>query len=201
MLTIYRIDFDWFDPRSYVLVLKGGNSTKAVPPGTTAKRELGSSDRITVPKQRKRVSITQTPAMRLERQGQTGRATSCKAPDLHRGSTSRGCSTAGRSGFGSRVKGSCRNPALFAGAGCVVRTEVSQPRRGLPCSRSAGRASHDSGRPAVSCRVEATSGADRPRNHPQPGPPCPASVSARVLVSEPERVSRSPAPPHPHARS
>ncbi|WP_304617934.1 hypothetical protein [Paracoccus sp. (in: a-proteobacteria)] len=84
VLNIYRIYYNWFDPRSYVSELNENDATQAVPPGTVAKRVPGSSDRITIPKQRKRVSIKQTPAMRLGLQGRAGSATPCKAPDLHR---------------------------------------------------------------------------------------------------------------------
>lgn len=84
VLNIYRIYYNWFDPRSYVSELDENDATQAVPPGTVAKCFPGSSDRITIPKQRKRVSIKRTPAMRLGLQGRTRSATPGKAPDLHR---------------------------------------------------------------------------------------------------------------------
>lgn len=84
MLNIYRIYYNWFDPRSYVSELNETGSTKAVAPGTAAKRVPGSSDRLTVPKQRQRVSIKQTPEMRLGLQSRFRSATPCEAPDLHR---------------------------------------------------------------------------------------------------------------------
>lgn len=84
VLNIYRIYYNWFDPRSYVSELNENDNTEAVSPGTTAKRVPGSSDPISIPKQRKRVSIKETPAMRLGLQDRIGTKSPRKAPDLHR---------------------------------------------------------------------------------------------------------------------
>lgn len=84
VLNIYRIYYNWFDPRSYVSELTEDDATEAVSPGTTTRRVPGSSGRISIPKQRKRVSIKRTPAMRLGPQDRIGTAGPLKAPGLHR---------------------------------------------------------------------------------------------------------------------
>ncbi len=84
VLNIYRIYYNWFDPRSYVSELNEEEATEASTAGTSTRRVPGSSERITVPKQRKRVSIKQTPAMRLGLQRRTGKPAPTEPPDLHR---------------------------------------------------------------------------------------------------------------------
>lgn len=79
MLNIYRVYYNWFEPRQYVGPGSAGSGTKSVEMGLSSVRVPGSSEVVQVPKRRTTNPVMRTPAMRLGADRQKN-----KAPDPRR---------------------------------------------------------------------------------------------------------------------
>lgn len=79
ILNIYRVYYNWFEPRQYVGSGSAGSETSEVEKGFSSVRIPGSDKVVQIPKRRATAPVMRTPAMRLgvdERQD--------KAPDPRR---------------------------------------------------------------------------------------------------------------------
>ncbi|HLS19418.1 MAG TPA: hypothetical protein VK090_06375, partial [Paracoccaceae bacterium] len=65
VLNIYRVYYNWFEPRQYVGAGSADSATEEVGDGFTSLRVPGSPDVVKVPKRRSIVPVMRTPAMRL----------------------------------------------------------------------------------------------------------------------------------------
>lgn len=64
VLNIFRIHYNWFEPRQYVSPINKHDETAYVEEGTTSLRVPGKQTRLVVPKRRRLAPLERTPAMR-----------------------------------------------------------------------------------------------------------------------------------------
>jgi hypothetical protein len=79
MLNIYRIYYNWFEPRQYVGPGSAGSGTTDVEMGVSSVCVPGSSEVVQIPKRRSTHPVMRTPAMRLGADSEKN-----KAPDPRR---------------------------------------------------------------------------------------------------------------------
>ncbi|EEX08999.1 conserved hypothetical protein [Ruegeria lacuscaerulensis ITI-1157] len=84
LLNIYRIHYNWFEPRQYTGNTATKSDTKDVKPGTSSIRIPGTNDTIGVPKQRQKAPIMRTPAQRLGADPIKDLSKTKRAPDPRR---------------------------------------------------------------------------------------------------------------------
>lgn len=84
LLNIYRVYYNWFEPRQYTGGGAGKSNTNEVPAGTSSVRVPGTDQTIKVPKRREKAPILRTPAMRLGLDRVRDEKKSQKAPDPRR---------------------------------------------------------------------------------------------------------------------
>jgi hypothetical protein len=71
LVTIFRVYYNWFEPRPYVASWSGTKETKETEPGVVMKRVPGTDTMVPLKKRRSRQPIKRTPAMRLGIQKET----------------------------------------------------------------------------------------------------------------------------------
>lgn len=65
ILNIYRVYYNWFEPRQYVGTGSAGSETSEVEKGASSVRVPGSGEVVQIPKRRTTAPVMRTPAMRL----------------------------------------------------------------------------------------------------------------------------------------
>lgn len=65
VLKIYRVYFNWFEPRQYLASGSGSSGSVEVEKGSSHVRIPGTGETVEIPKRRASAPVMQTPAMRL----------------------------------------------------------------------------------------------------------------------------------------
>ena len=84
LLNIYRVHYNWFEPRQYTAGSNSKANTKGVASGTSSIRLPGSDRVVKVPKRRAVAPVLSTPASRLGVDVRSGSKSAEKALDPRR---------------------------------------------------------------------------------------------------------------------